>query len=178
MQGTYFTLLPKDAKNDVLTRSVVMHAQRRCMSASPFAHSATSAVCVCPSHLQPPPHISWPLFRFWPPSPLSPSAPNLKPLSTHFYSPPAIADAFAGLGGGLVLSCIWMLVLRLFCGLMVWVTVWLANLCFIACTIFCYAKAGDISATSKLGQVSTSMCFAASHLARGCFLCYPIRQCL
>lgn len=61
----------------------------------------------------------------------------------------------AGLGGGLVLSCIWMLVLRLFCGLMVWVTVWMANLCFIACTIFCYAKAGDISATSKLGEVIT-----------------------
>lgn len=60
----------------------------------------------------------------------------------------------AGLGGGLVLSCIWMLVLRLFCGLMVWITVWLANLSFIACTIFCYAKAGDISASSKLGQVS------------------------
>lgn len=62
----------------------------------------------------------------------------------------------AGLGGGLVLSLIWMLMLRLFCGLMVWVTVWVANLCFIACTIFCYAKAGDVSATSKLGEVSSA----------------------
>lgn len=38
---------------------------------------------------------------------------------------------------------------------MVWLTIWLANLCFIACTIFSYAKAGDISATSKLGEVTT-----------------------
>lgn len=59
----------------------------------------------------------------------------------------------AGLGGGLVLSLIWMVVLRLFCGVMVWLTIWLANLCFIACTIFSYAKAGDISASSKLGAV-------------------------
>lgn len=59
-----------------------------------------------------------------------------------------------GLGAGLVLSLIWMLVLRLFCGVMVWVTIWMANLCFIACTIFSYAKAGDVSATSKLGHVS------------------------
>lgn len=59
----------------------------------------------------------------------------------------------AGLGGGLVLSLIWMLVLRLFCGVMVWLTILLANLGFIACTIFSYAKAGDISASSKLGEV-------------------------
>ena len=62
-----------------------------------------------------------------------------------------------GLGGGLVLSLIWMLVLRLFCGVMVWVTIWMANLCFIACTIFSYAKAGDVSATSKLGHVSHAL---------------------
>ena len=55
-----------------------------------------------------------------------------------------------------MLSLIWMLVLRLFCGVMVWLTIWLANLFFIACTIFSYAKAGDISATSKLGEVSTA----------------------
>jgi len=59
----------------------------------------------------------------------------------------------AGLGGGLVLSLIWMLVLRLFCGVMVWLTILLANLFFIACTIFSYAKAGDISASGKLGEV-------------------------
>ncbi|KAL0045810.1 hypothetical protein WJX82_005374 [Trebouxia sp. C0006] len=58
----------------------------------------------------------------------------------------------SGLGAGLVLSLIWMLVLRLFCGVMVWVTIWMANLCFIACTIFSYAKAGDVSTTSKLGH--------------------------
>ena len=62
--------------------------------------------------------------------------------------------ASAGLGGGLVLSLIWMVILRLFCGVMVWLTILLANLCFIACTIFSYAKAGDISASSKLGAVS------------------------
>lgn len=62
----------------------------------------------------------------------------------------------AGLGGGLVLSLIWMFVLRLFCGVMVWLTILLANLCFIACTVFSYAKAGDISASSKLGAVRTS----------------------
>jgi len=50
-----------------------------------------------------------------------------------------------------------MLVLRLFCGVMVWVTIWMANLCFIACTIFSYAKAGDVSATSKLGHVSQAL---------------------
>ena len=56
-----------------------------------------------------------------------------------------------------MLSLIWMLVLRLFCGVMVWVTIWMANLCFIACTIFSYAKAGDVSTTSKLGHVSHAM---------------------
>ena len=61
-----------------------------------------------------------------------------------------------GLGGGLVLSLVWMVVVRLFCGVMVWVSVWLANLCFIACTIFSYAKAGDVSANSKLGEVSNT----------------------
>ncbi len=50
-----------------------------------------------------------------------------------------------------------MLVLRLFCGVMVWVTIWMANLCFIACTIFSYAKAGDVSTTSKLGHVSHAL---------------------
>ena len=40
---------------------------------------------------------------------------------------------------------------------MVWLTILLANLCFIACTIFSYAKAGDISASSKLGAVRTPL---------------------
>lgn len=68
--------------------------------------------------------------------------------------PSLMLPVCTGLGGGLVLSLIWMVVVRLFCGLMVWVSVWLANLCFIACTIFSYAKAGDVSATSKLGEVT------------------------
>ena len=59
-----------------------------------------------------------------------------------------------------MLSLIWMVVVRLFCGLMVWVSVWLANLCFIACTIFSYAKAGDVSATSKLGEVTDALNYA------------------
>ncbi len=45
-----------------------------------------------------------------------------------------------------------------------WVTIWMANLCFIACTIFAYAKAGDVSATSKLGVVSHRMlCVVLRH---------------
>ena len=40
----------------------------------------------------------------------------------------------------MVLSLIWMLVLRYAAGLMTWVAVWAANLLFVLCTLLCFMK--------------------------------------
>ncbi len=66
--------------------------------------------------------------------------------------------ASAGLVGGLVLTCLWMVILRLFAGLMVWLSVIASNLLFIACTIFCFSKAGLMASHGgEVGKVCVSI---------------------
>lgn len=54
---------------------------------------------------------------------------------------PHLPAAAAGLGGGLVLSILWLLFLRYFAGVVAWLTVLAANLLFVGCTILSYQKA-------------------------------------
>ncbi|KAK9804898.1 hypothetical protein WJX72_010746 [[Myrmecia] bisecta] len=68
----------------------------------------------------------------------------------------------AGLVGGLVLSCVWMLILRMFAGLLVWLTVFASNLLFIACCIFCYSKAGLMA--SHGGEVGKAIAASLSQV--------------
>ena len=44
----------------------------------------------------------------------------------------------------MVLSLIWMLVLRYAAGLMTWVAVWAANLLFVLCTLLCFMKVSPL----------------------------------
>jgi hypothetical protein len=46
----------------------------------------------------------------------------------------------AGLGIGVLLSVVWLIFLRVFAGMMAWLTVFAANILFVACTILCYQK--------------------------------------
>lgn len=58
-----------------------------------------------------------------------------------------------GLGGGLVFSLVWMLVLRLCAGFIVWFTVLAANFLLLAVALYCYSKAGLITASGAVGKV-------------------------
>eukprot|EP00238_Polyblepharides_amylifera_P011393 CAMPEP_0196575494 /NCGR_PEP_ID=MMETSP1081-20130531/4961_1 /TAXON_ID=36882 /ORGANISM="Pyramimonas amylifera, Strain CCMP720" /LENGTH=668 /DNA_ID=CAMNT_0041893815 /DNA_START=86 /DNA_END=2092 /DNA_ORIENTATION=- len=56
-----------------------------------------------------------------------------------------------GVMGGMLLSLVWMVVLRYFAGCMAWTTVLLVNLLFIVITCLCAVKAGFIG-SSAVGQ--------------------------
>lgn len=62
----------------------------------------------------------------------------------------------AGLGGGLVFSMVWMLVLRLCAGFIVWFTVLASNFLLLAVALYCYSKAGLITASGAVGKVTSS----------------------
>ena len=65
----------------------------------------------------------------------------------------------AGLGGGLVFSMTWMIVLRLCAGFIVWFTILAANFLLLAVALYCYSKGGLITASGAVGKVgSLSTC--------------------
>lgn len=51
-----------------------------------------------------------------------------------------VRDACAGLVGGLILSLIWMILLRFSAGLMAWLLIIAVNLTFAACTLLAFTK--------------------------------------
>ena len=53
--------------------------------------------------------------------------------------------------GGLILSLIWMIVLRYSAGLLAWLVVLFVNLLFVACTLLAFTK---VSATKHLALTS------------------------
>ena len=59
-----------------------------------------------------------------------------------------------GLGvlGAIVVSIIWMVVLRYFAGCMAWTAIVLVNLIFIAGTLLCFQKAGSLG-VGAVGEV-------------------------
>ncbi|KAK9846864.1 hypothetical protein WJX84_008702 [Apatococcus fuscideae] len=63
----------------------------------------------------------------------------------------------SGLGGGLVFSLVWMLVLRLCAGFIVWFTVLAANFLLLAVALYCYSKAGLITASGAVGKVLSDL---------------------
>lgn len=73
----------------------------------------------------------------------------------------------AGLGGGFVLSCVWLLALRLAAGLMVWLSILGANLLLLACAGFCYAKSGLLGSAGSVGAVrrTAKLVLVLFHLA-------------
>ena len=55
--------------------------------------------------------------------------------------------------GGIVLSLVWMVVLRYGAGVMAWLTILMANLGMIACTMLAYEKVGGLCCKSTLAAV-------------------------
>lgn len=50
-----------------------------------------------------------------------------------------------GVGGGVLLSVVWIAVLRFCAGVMAWTSILLVNCALLGCTLFCYAKAGKLN---------------------------------
>lgn len=59
----------------------------------------------------------------------------------------------AGLGGGFVLSCVWLLALRLAAGIMVWLSIIGANVLLLVCAGFCYTNSGLLGNAGSIGAV-------------------------
>lgn len=52
-----------------------------------------------------------------------------------------------------MLSCVWLLALRLAAGLMVWLSIIGANVLLLVCTGFCYTKSGLLGNAGSIGAV-------------------------
>uniref|UniRef100_A0A7S0RW54 Choline transporter-like protein n=1 Tax=Chlamydomonas leiostraca TaxID=1034604 RepID=A0A7S0RW54_9CHLO len=63
----------------------------------------------------------------------------------------------AGLVAGVVLSLIWMLILRYFAGVMAWLTIILVNVALIGFTLYCFVMAGLLGSDEFRGQVASAL---------------------
>ncbi|KAI8472764.1 MAG: plasma-membrane choline transporter-domain-containing protein [Monoraphidium minutum] len=64
--------------------------------------------------------------------------------------------AGAGLGAGIVLSLVWMLVLRFFAGIMAWATIAVVNAALAGCALYAWYLSGKLSASGEWGATVAS----------------------
>lgn len=69
----------------------------------------------------------------------------------------------AGLVGGLLLSLVWMLLLRYSAGLLAWLVVLIVNVLFVACTLLAFTKVRSRPSGIYPGS-HCSLCHASVHI--------------